>query len=278
MGTDLQGVAIIGGGNMARAIVDGAAARGRLDPARCVVAEPDPDRRAGYVLGVADAAEAMARLVELEPAPGAGRVVLAVKPQVFGAVAAEIAPWFGSGVERGVLSMMAGIGTGSIRSALGEGARVVRAMPNTAASVGRAITAVCAGEGASAEDLAFAEGLMGSVGGVIRLEESLFDAFTALAGSGPAYVCLLVELMAKGGEAAGLPREQCEMIARRVVSGTGEVLARDPRSAEELRASVTSKGGTTEAALAVLDAAGVGGAFERAIVAARDRGRELGKA
>lgn len=278
MGTDLQGVAIIGGGNMARAIVDGAVARGRLDPARCVVAEPDPDRRAGYVLGVAGAAEAMARLVDLEATVGAGRVVLAVKPQVFGMVARELAPWFGSGVERGVLSIMAGIGTGSIRSGLGEGARVVRAMPNTAASVGRAITAVSAGEGARAEDLAFAEGLMGSVGGVLRLEESLFDAFTALAGSGPAYVCLLVEAMAKGGEAAGLSREQSVMIARRVVSGSGEWMARDARPAEELRSSVTSKGGTTEAALAVLEAEGVARAFERAILAARDRGRELGRA
>lgn len=268
-------VAFIGGGNMSSAIVRGAAAAGVLDESRCVVAEPDGAKRAAFKVAAPSAAEALGRLGEMENEPGSGQVVLAVKPQMLGVVADEIRPGFQAGPGRVVVSILAGTPSGKIRGALGPGARVVRVMPNTPAQIGRGMSAVCPGEGSRPGDEVFAERLMNAVGETVRLEEDLMDAFTALAGSGPAYVFYLAEAMAKAGETVGFDAKQAELITRQVIAGSAELLASDGWDAAALRVAVTSKGGTTAAATGSLDESGVMEAFVRAITAARDRGREL---
>lgn len=268
-------VAFIGGGNMTRAILDGARAAGVLDPERCPVAEPDPDRRSAFPLGLPTAIDALERLEAIEPGPGSGQVLLAVKPQTLSAVSDEIRPALEKGPGRVVVSILAGTPSSKIRRVLGPSARVVRVMPNTPARVGRGMSAVCPGEGALPGDEALAERIMRAVGRVVRIEEGLMDAFTALAGSGPAYVFYLAEALAAAGVEAGFDAGQSAEIARQVVAGAGELLARDPTPPEDLRGAVTSKGGTTAAAIEVLDREGVRRIVTQAVLAARDRGRSL---
>ena len=168
-------------------------------------------------------------------------------------------------------------GTPTMRVAQELGGRVVRLMPNTPAQIGKGITAMCPGPGATGDDLAATRALFESVGRVIDLPEGLLDAFTGVAGSGPAYVFYLAEAMAAGAEAVGFSRGQALELTRATIAGAAGLLEASPETEPaELRAMVTSKGGTTAAATAVLDARAVVDAFREAIVAARDRGRELG--
>lgn len=275
MRSEHKPVAFIGGGNMTRAILDGARDAGVLDPSRCPVAEPDPDRRSAFPMGLLTATDALERLASIEPEPGSGQVVLAVKPQVLASVADEIRLVLDRGPSRVIISILAGTPSPKIRRALGPSARVVRVMPNTPARVGRGMSAVCPGEGAHPGDEALAERIMRGVGRVVRIEEGLMDAFTALAGSGPAYVFYLAEALAAAGVEAGFDADESEEIARQVVAGAGELLVRDPTPPAELRRAVTSKGGTTAAAIEVLDREGVMRIVEQAVLAARDRGRAL---
>ena len=269
-----RGLVAIGGGNMARAILLGGIERGAVDASRVVVADPNASSRAIFLEAGVRAAGSASEAVAVGEAGSA--VLLAVKPQVLGAVAAEL----GAGALDGrvVISILAGVTTGGVRRALGEGCRVVRVMPNTPARVGRGMSAVCAGEGATGADVALVEALFGAVGDVVRVDESLMDAFTAVAGSGPAYVFYLAEAMTRGAIAAGLAADDAARIARATVVGAARLLeASADEPPEALRASVTSKNGTTFAATESLDRDGVMNAFVRAIVAARDRGRELGQ-
>jgi len=268
-------ILVVGGGNMASAIILGAAAGGVLDPARCLVAEPDADKRAAFVRGFAGATEAFAAFEALEPTPGEGQVLLAVKPQMLGVVGAELAPLLSGGPERVVVSILAGASSEGVRAAIGGRARVVRVMPNTPVQAGRGMSAVCPGAGARPGDEAFITGLMGAVGEVVRLDESMMDAFTALSGSGPAYVYYLCEAMAAAGERVGFAPGDAARISRQVIAGAAALLLADERPPAALRAAVTSKGGTTAAAIGVLEAEGVSASIVRAIEAARDRGREL---
>lgn len=272
-------VVFIGGGNMAQAILRGGAASGALDPARVAVAEVDEGKRralaplAGAV--VATAAEGVAWLRKVESVPGQGQVVLAVKPQSLGGVAEEVRGVLGA-ERRVVVSILAGMPSRRIREALGGAVAVVRVMPNLPAQIGRGTTAVAVGEGAASGDEAVAMRIFGGVGRVVvRIDESLMDAFTAVAGSGPAYVFYLAEAMMRAATELGFDEETAGRVVRETVAGAAEMLAGADASPAALRAAVTSKGGTTEAAVRVMDEAGVMGAVVRAIAAARDRGREL---
>jgi len=273
----LKPLAFIGAGTMARAIITGGIRAGVLDPSRVVVADPDAARReAAAALGVnsaADAAEAVGTLRALEATPGDGQIVLAVKPQMLGDVAASLGPVLTD--RRVVISILAGTPSVRIRDALGPNAAIVRTMPNTPAGIGRGMSAICLGDGASAGDEHIAEQMLGAVGRVVRIDESLMDAFTAVAGSGPAYVFYLAEAMTTAAVAVGFDSETAARIVEQTIAGSGELLAGSEHNAETLRAQVTSKGGTTAAATGVLDDANVMDAFVRAIVAARDRGRDL---
>ncbi|TVQ62369.1 MAG: pyrroline-5-carboxylate reductase [Phycisphaerales bacterium] len=269
-----RSVVSIGAGNMARAILLGAVERGVIEPGLVTAADPNPPQRAVFEAVGARTAETAA--VAVASCPPDAAVLLAVKPQMLAGVAEELPAGAMDG--RLVISILAGTTGEGVQRAFGGGCRVVRVMPNTPARVGRGMSAVCAGPGATEEDLAFVERLFGAVGEVVRLEEELMDAFTGVAGSGPAYVFYLVEAMTAGAIATGIEPADAARIARATVIGAARLLEASPdESAEALRASVTSKNGTTFAATESLDRDGVRDAFVRAILAARDRGRELGQ-
>jgi len=208
---------------------------------------------------------------ELDPAA----IVLAVKPQSLDAVL----PPYRSFAARGAvfLSIAAGKTLGYYGRALGAGAAVVRAMPNTPAAIGRGIAVLCASSGVSAAARELCDRLLGAVGEVAWVEdESLMDAVTAVSGSGPAYVFLLIECLARAAVAAGLPPALAEKLALATVAGSGELarLAAEPPA--RLRENVTSPGGTTRAALDVLMAAdGLEPLLVKAVAAATRRSREL---
>lgn len=274
--------AIIGGGNMARAIIEGGTAAGLIEPARVVVAEPDGPKRArlealGYT-AVASASEALFRLRGLEQGGVRGQLLLAVKPQSLAAVGEEIGPAL-SADSRVVVTILAGTPGRKVRAALGGRVAVVRAMPNLPASIRLGATAVCLSDGSQPGDEAAAEALFRGIGPlVIRIDEGLMDAFTALAGSGPAYVCYLAEAMIRAGIEMGFDPGTAAEIARATIAGAGTLIGSAGGDPSELRSAVTSKGGTTAAAVAVLEAQGVMDSIVRAITAARDRGRELARA
>jgi pyrroline-5-carboxylate reductase len=205
---------------------------------------------------------------------GGVTVLLAIKPQVFAKSGVELARELGA-VGR-VVSVMAGVEAGSVAGVFG-GARVVRTMPNLPALVGQGCTAIAAGPGAGARDVEWVERVFGAVGRVVRIDESLMDAFTALAGSGPAYLFYLAEIMRDAGIAMGMEPGDADAAARQTLAGAAAMLASSSARPEELRAGVTSPGGTTAAAIAALEAAGVKAAWMKAIAAARDRGAELAK-
>ena len=208
--------------------------------------------------------------------PGAPAVaLLAVKPQMMGA-ALPVLQALGNGGTL-FLSIAAGTTIAAFEAALGDHTPIVRTMPNTPAMVNRGITALCRNGHVGDEGMALAVALMAAVGETVILEgEHQIDAVTAVSGSGPAYVFHLIEAMAAAGEAEGLSPEVAMQLARATVCGAGELAHRAPDSAAQLRVNVTSPGGTTAAALAVLMPE-LPGLMARAVKAAADRGRELGK-
>lgn len=264
-------VAILGGGNMggaiARGIYQNEGALG-IASSQIVIAEPDQTKHAGLREGnnctiVAAAVQALKLLAS------DGMIVIAVKPQLFPGLATEL----GSIGSRLAISVMAGCTTARIHQAFGG--RIVRSMPNLPLTVGQGMTAICAGPGATPRDMAFAKDLFSRLGRCIELDESLMDAMTAVASSGAAYVFYLAEAMINGAVAVGFDGQVAQDIVRQTIAGAASMLLKETKPPEQMRAAVTSKGGTTAAAVQVLDSAQVLGAFSRAIVAARDRGREL---
>lgn len=210
------------------------------------------------------------------PAPAVA--LLAVKPQMMGEALPALTA-LGNGKTL-MVSIAAGTSIATFEATFGARTPIVRTMPNTPAMVGRGITGICANAYAGAAGLALAADLMRAVGEVVELEgEHQIDAVTAVSGSGPAYVFHLIETMAAGGVAQGLSPEVAMKLARATVCGAGELAYRAPEPASQLRINVTSPGGTTAAALAVLmdETTGFPPLLEKAIKAAADRGRELGK-
>lgn len=273
--TALPPLAVIGFGAMGSAIVAGCLRAGLTTPPRVVVADADEERRAAAGLGmvaVADGGEALARLAGMDTA-GVGQVLLAVKPQMLDVVAASIGPAL-KRVPRVVVSIMAGTSTAKLEAAL-PGARVVRTMPNLGVRVGKGCTAICSGASARPGDDACARVIFSAMGEVFDTPETLMDAFTAVAGSGPAYLFYLAEAMERGAMEVGFDSARARELVRATLAGATDLLAEggDPAA---LRAAVTSKGGTTAAAVGVLEEAAVMRMWARAMVAARDRGRELG--
>lgn len=261
-------IVLVGAGKMGGALLDGWLRLG-LDPRKIVVLEPHPSADV--------AAQAIAGL-RLNPDPAGLRpeaVVLAVKPQTAPEALPPLAPLAGHG---GVMiSIMAGRTLGFLEQVFGPGTAAVRAMPNTPAAIGRGMTVAVANAAVTAAGRTLAQNLLGATGKVDWVaEEGLIDAVTAVSGSGPAYVFLLAESLARAGVAAGLPADLAARIARETVAGAGELLYRSPLEAATLRQNVTSPGGTTAAALDVLMAAdGLDPLLEKAVAAATRRSREL---
>jgi pyrroline-5-carboxylate reductase len=260
---------LIGCGQMGGALLRGWRARNLAQ--RYVIVEPGPG--AAAYAGHSDVtALAAAELLAPDLKPDA--VVFAVKPQAMG----EVVPAYRRFAPGTLfLSIAAGKTLGFLARQLGADAALVRAMPNTPAAIGRGIAVACASRGVAAAQRALAGRLLGAVGEVGWVEdEALIDAVTAVSGSGPAYVFLLIECLAKAGVAAGLPEELALRLARATVAGSGELARLSPESAARLRESVTSPGGTTRAALDVLMAPdGLETLLTRAVLAAARRSREL---
>jgi pyrroline-5-carboxylate reductase len=258
---------LLGAGKMGGAMLEGWLAR-KLPPRKIVVIEPQPSKSIKALTK---------RGVRLNPNGKIGDVaaiVIAVKPQS----APEALPALASlvGKKTVAVSIMAGRTLAFLERALPDAA-IVRAMPNTPAAIGRGITVAVGNRRVTKAARKLAHGLLAATGAVEWVEdEALMDAVTAVSGSGPAYVFLLAEAMARAGAAAGLPVPLAEKLARATVAGSGELLHRSTEPAATLRANVTSPGGTTAAALGVLmDRDGLEPLMTRAIAAATKRGKEL---
>lgn len=262
-----DGLVLLGCGKMGSALLAGWLKAG-LPAASIWVIEPNPTE---WLKGTG---------VHLNAGVPAAPAValLAVKPQMMGAALPALQA-LGNGRTL-MVSIAAGTSIATFEGVFGPRTPIVRTMPNTPAMVGRGITGICGNAHAGAAGLALARALMQAVGEVVELEgEHQIDAVTAVSGSGPAYVFHLIEAMAAGGVAQGLAPDVAMKLARATVCGAGELAFQSPEPAAQLRVNVTSPGGTTAAALAVLMDAGTGlpPLMERAIKAAADRGRELGK-
>src|SRR5437660_850686 len=262
-------IALAGAGKMGGAMLSGWLAQG-LDAGRVVVIEPAPSPEIS----------ALAKQgVRLNPsAKDAGAItalVIAVKPQSFREAGASLKPFSASSTL--VVSIMAGTTIASLEEVCGG--NVVRAMPNTPASIGRGITVAVAAKKVSAAQRSVADALLRAIGSVEWVEdEMLMDAVTAVSGSGPAYVFLLAEELARAGIAAGLPVELATKVARETVAGSGELLQRSDLASATRRQNVTSPGGTTAAALEVLMGPdGMQSLLTRAVAAATKRSKELAK-
>jgi pyrroline-5-carboxylate reductase len=272
-------LAVIGGGNMGKAIITGGVQARSLSPSRVCVAEHDAARRsriaATGVTVFSTANHAMHWLAKQAPGPDDGQVLLAIKPQSLADTCAECAA--AGGLDgRVLISILAGTTTTKLAASLGS-SRVVRAMPNLPAAIGQGATAISLGAGASDADARLAEAIFRGVGPlVVRIDEALMDSFTALAGSGPAYLFYLAEAMIAAGVSMGFTPEQSAAITRATIAGSAALLTQSSDAPEQLRAAVTSKGGTTQAATTVLDDKQVRADLIAAILAARDRGAELG--
>jgi len=251
---------------MGEALLGGLLAAGR-QPAEVAVVEPDESRRGTLRATFAGVT------VSSEPLEADG-VVLAVKPAYVPAAARAA----GAAGCRRVLSIAAGITIATLEGALGHGTPVVRAMPNTPALVGAGAAAIAGGSAATEADLAWAEGVLGAVGIVVRVEEALLDAVTGLSGSGPAYVFLVAEALVDAGVLVGLSRPVASALAVQTLLGSARLLAEGAEEPAALRAAVTSPGGTTAAGLAVLEDRAVRAAFLAAVQAATERSRALGQA
>ena len=263
-----QRIAFIGGGNMASAIIGGLLKQG-LAGSQIDVVEPAPEARARLTgqFGVATHAAPDAALA------GANLVVWAVKPQTFREAAQQARPFTGSALH---LSVAAGIRSDSIAQWLGT-ERVVRSMPNTPALIGKGITALFARVAVSSADRALVDSVVATTGESLWVtEESQLDAVTALSGSGPAYVFYFIEAMTEAGAAMGLPREQAQQLAVATFIGAGELARASDEAPVVLRQRVTSKGGTTYAAITAMEQDDIKAQFIRALQAARTRARELG--
>lgn len=262
-----NGLVLLGCGKMGSALLAGWLKAG-LPPSSIWVLEPNPSdwlTATGVHLNTG-----------LPPAPAVA--LLAVKPQMMGAALPALVA-LGNGTTL-MVSIAAGTSIATFESVFGDRTPIVRTMPNTPAMVGRGITGICANAHAGAAGLALARDLMSAVGEVVELDgEHQIDAVTAVSGSGPAYVFHLIEAMAAGGVAQGLSPDVAMKLARATVCGAGELAYRADETAAQLRINVTSPGGTTAAALAVLmnEETGLPPLMTRAIKAAADRGRELGK-
>ena len=260
---------ILGAGNMGRALIGGLLRSGTR-PEQINVGESEPAARAAlaHELGVSASADNRAALA------GAGVVVLAVKPQDAAAVLAPLAATLAAQRPL-VISVAAGVRVATLEAWCGPGVPVVRAMPNRPALLGAGASGLYAAPGVSAAQRASAEQVLRSVGEVLWVpSEAALDVVTALSASGPAYFFLLAELMAEAGEQLGLDGPAARRLAAATLHGAG-LLAQGQADLARLRAEITSAGGTTEAAVRVLEAADLRATVARALAAAARRGAEL---
>ena len=254
---------------MGESILRGVLAEG-VDPSEVLVVEQQPQRARALAEthGVRLASPA-------EAASQADLLIVAVKPADVPAALRDLAGDLRDGAV--VVSVAAGVTTDSLEQLLAAGTPVVRAMPNTPALVGAGVTAICPGRHASPDQVEVVERLLRAIGSVVRVPESQIDAVTAVSGSGPAYVFLVVEALVEAGVRVGLPRDLSTRLALGTLAGSAAMLTQTGEHPAVLRERVTSPGGTTAAALHELERHGLRAAFLDAVVANRDRAGELGQ-
>ncbi len=260
-------IVLVGAGKMGTALIRGWIKAG-LGPITAV--EPTPSAQLQKLEG-----PLLVPDLKHTPHDGWRACVVALKPQILRAEAARLKSIASSGTL--MISIAAGTGIDFLQKQWGPKARIVRAMPNTPGSIDRGITALYAAPNATEKDRALAKSLLSAIGQTVWLKrEELIDAATAVSGSGPAYVFVLVDALAKAGVAAGLPEDTAAMLARATITGAGALLDADPRDAGQLARDVATPGGTTEAALKILQAKdGLVALMTRAVTAAKVRAEEL---
>lgn len=268
----MQTLAFIGAGNMAEAIARGVIATGILGAEQLIASDPSPDRRAAFeALGVKAVSD------NRRAAASADVIMLCTKPQMMPAALAELRDAVTD--RQLIVTIAAGISTSFIETRLGDGPRwrVVRVMPNTPMLFGQGATAMCTGQHATTADLDAVRALFESASTVVTVDEAQMDTVTAVSGSGPAYFFFLVEHLLEAATNLGLSPEQARQLVYQTAAGAAKMLNESADSPAELRRKVTSPGGTTQAALEVFTAAGVGQTIQAAVAAAQNRGRELGQ-
>ncbi|MBE9060143.1 pyrroline-5-carboxylate reductase [cf. Phormidesmis sp. LEGE 11477] len=262
---------IIGGGVMGEALLSRLLGQGLYAAEEVMLSEPAPKRRQvlfeQYSIKTTDSNREVLEASEV--------VLLAIKPQVFDIVAKDF-----QGVRCEtpplVLSILAGVPLSKLESVM-AGWPVVRAMPNTPATVGSGMTAIALGTRTLAEHGALAQKIFAAMGQVVKVPEGMLDAVTGLSGSGPGYVAIVIEALADGGVASGLPRAIANQLALQTVLGTAELLQKTGMHPAELKDRVTSPGGTTIAGIACLEELGLRSALIESVRTASSRSRELGR-
>lgn len=275
MTTTLPTIAIIGAGSMGGAILGGLLAPG-IEVSGGIRATNRTAAKAALLAGPGVTSFALESTPDanLQAVRGAGIVLLGVKPAMIRDTLAEIAPALDAATL--VISVAGGVTISTMEAAVPNA--VLRAMPNTPALVGRGVTGLAAGSRSTPEHLALGRALFETVGTVLEVPESQIDALSTISGSGPAYVFLLIDELTSAAVRMGFTPEQAAIMVNGTFAGAVELLAASGQSPEELRMQVTSPRGTTERAVAELQAADLGGLFDRATAAALARARELAAA
>ena len=257
-------ITFVGGGNMGAALVEGLIRSGE-SPTGITIVETSADRRKVLAEKFPD--------VTLSESIGQCRAgVIAVKPGGAAEVCRELSA---AGAER-VLSIAAGVSVETLQAAASGSTAVLRAMPNTPALVGEGAAGICASSRCTSADVAWARAVLGAVGLVVEVPESLIDAVTAISGSGPAYLFFIAEATIDAGVANGLPRDVADLLVRQLLVGSARLLQQTGEAPEDLRAKVTSPNGVTAAAIEALERAGVRSAIRQTVDAAVRRSREMG--
>lgn len=267
---------------MGEALLSRLLSQGLYSPEDVLLSDPSPERR--QVMSEQYGIQTTERNSDVV---GSSRVILlAIKPQIFKLVAKDFSTVASSGeaatsakADEGsplVLSILAGVSLSQLEAAM-PGWPVVRAMPNTPATVGSGMTAIALGTHAAASHGELAHEIFSAVGEVVQVPEGMMDAVTGLSGSGPGYVAIVIEALADGGVAAGLPRAIAKQLAVQTVLGTAELVKTTGMHPAELKDRVTSPGGTTIAGIACLEELGLRSALIEAVRTASSRSRELGK-
>ncbi len=256
---------------MGSALVEGLLGAKWCEPSRIAIVEAASEQRES--LGVRFPGVSVLAAFELDHVGPSSGVVLSVKPDHAEGALRTIAA---VGATR-VLSVVAGLSTARIESHFQAPVAVIRSMPNTPVLVGQGVSAISGGAQVTKDDLDWAESILGAVGVVVRVTERNLDAVTGLSGSGPAYFYLVVEALIDAGVHQGLSREVSRQLVVGTFEGSAALLASSGESPEELRAQVTSPGGTTAAGLRMLEGRAVRAAFLEAVSAAAERSRQLGR-
>ena len=264
-------IVFIGAGNMAEALIKGIINSG-ISLAKNITAT---DTNADRLSWIQEEYSIQTNSSNTSAIQKADIIILAIKPQMFPEVLEEIVPVINS--QQLIISIAAGITTAKIENIIGEDSKVIRVMPNTPALVQKGVTAITRGKSATEEDELIANKIFGSVGMILNVKEDMMDIITATSGSGPAYIFYFMEAMIEAAEENGLSKTDALNVVTKTVCGAGELVLLSHEPPKELRENVTSPGGTTQAALEVMEKNDFKKIIKEAVTAATSRSKELAR-